>query len=283
MKWWGLPAKIWMSCFVLLPFLWLVLLSLQPTAASTSITTFDLHQFSRALTPPYSNIIIDSVAMSFLAALTVLAIAVPVTWSISRMPSKKKNLWLALFTIPLGLNFVVRIYAWFVLFRPEGIFSRALRGLGLDFAFVSSQFGVFVGLIYGYLPIMFLPLYSVFEKMERSQLEAAQDLGASTLQRWWHIIIPETRSGLFASFLFVFVPMLGEYLIPRMIGGGLVATLGTQIEGQFLGSGRPNWPFGAALSICLLIAAAAVLSSSFILLSRQKSEKSARWSIAHLD
>lgn len=283
MKWWGLPAKIWMSCFILLPFLWLVLLSLQPTSASTSITTFNLHQFSRALTPPYSNIIIDSVAMSFFAALTVLAIALPVAWSISRMPSKKKHLWLALFTIPLGLNFVVRIYAWFVLFRPEGIFSRALRGLGLEFAFVSSQFGVFVGLIYGYLPIMFLPLYSVFEQTDRSQLEAAEDLGASTVQRWWHIILPETRSGLFASFLFVFVPMLGEYLIPRMIGGGLVATLGTQIEGQFLGSGRPNWPFGAALSICLLITAAIVLFSSFFLLSRKKSEQREKCSIAHLN
>jgi spermidine/putrescine transport system permease protein len=82
-----------------------------------------------------------------------------------------------------------------------------------------------------------------------------------------------------ACFLFVFVPMLGEYLIPRMIGGGLVATLGTQIESQFLGSGRPNWPFGAALSLCLLSAAAAVLLISFFLLSRQKSERKASWSL----
>lgn len=279
MKWWGLPAKIWMSCFILLPFLWLAMLSLQPTPALNAPKEIDLHQYARALSPPFSHIIVDSLITSFLAALLVLLIALPLTWSISRLPRKKRNVWLALFTIPLGLNFVVRIYAWFVLFRPEGLLTKLLQGMGLDIVLVSSQLGVFVGLIYGYLPLVFLPLYSVFDKLNHSQIEAAQDLGANLLQRWWHIILPETRLGLMACFLFVFVPMLGEYLIPRMIGGGLVATLGTQIESQFLGSGRPNWPFGAALSLCLLAAAAAVLLISFFLLSRQKSERKASWSL----
>jgi spermidine/putrescine transport system permease protein len=279
MKWWGLPAKIWMSCFILLPFVWLAVLSLQPTAALQGSRHLDLHQYSRALSPPFSNIILDSVMMSFLAALMVLLIALPLTWSISRLPRKKRNFWLAMFTIPLGLNFVVRIYAWFVLFRPEGLLTKALSALGFDIALVSSQLGVFVGLVYGYLPLVFLPLYSVFDKLSQSHIEAAQDLGANLLQRWWHLIIPETRIGLMACFLFVFVPMMGEYLVPRMIGGGLVSTLGTQIESQFLGSGRPNWPFGAALSLCLLAAATAVLLISFFLLSRQKSERKAAWSL----
>lgn len=282
MNWWGLPAKIWMILFVLMPFLWLVLLSLQPTATAP-LQTLDLHQFQKALSQPYLSIIIDSVIISFCAATTVLLISIPITWSISRSSAKSKNLWLALFTLPLGLNFVVRIYAWFVLFRPEGVLTRALESIGFDFPMVSSQLGVFISLIYGYLPVMFLPLYSVFEKVSRSHLEAARDLGANTIQQWWHVVIAQTRLGLLACFLFVFVPMLGEYLIPKMIGGGLVATLGTQIEGQFLGSGRPNWPFGAALSLCLLAAAVVVLALSFFLLSRQKTEKSRSWSIAHLN
>lgn len=278
MKWWGLPAKIWMGFFILLPFFWLAQLSFQTTAYSNAPQEIDLHQYMRALSAPFSNIIIDSLLISFLAALAVLLIAIPLAWTISRLPRRKRNLWLALFTIPLGLNFVVRIYAWFVLFRPEGLVTKALSEMGLNLTLVSSQIGVFVGLVYGYLPLVFLPLYSVFDKLNTSQIEAAQDLGANLLQRWWHVILPETRLGLMGCFLFVFVPMLGEYLIPKMIGGGLVATLGTQIESQFLGNGRPNWPFGAALSLCLLVAAAAILLVSYFLLSQQKAERRSLWS-----
>lgn len=281
MKWWGLPAKIWMSLFVLMPFFWLVFLSLQPRVL-VSDHGIDFHQFQRALSPPYRHIIIDSLIMSFSAATAVLLISVPITWSISRHQGISRNFWLLLFTLPLGLNFVVRIYAWFVLFRPEGLFTQFLEQIGFNIPLVSSQLGVFVGLIYGYLPVMFLPLYSVFDKVNHSHLEAAQDLGANTLQQWWHVIIPQARSGLIACFLFVFVPMLGEYLIPKMIGGGLVATLGTQIESQFLGSGRPNWPFGAALSICLLVSALSVLGICFLLLSRQKTEKNQTWSLPNI-
>ncbi|MEY4066420.1 MAG: hypothetical protein RIR26_2628 [Pseudomonadota bacterium] len=280
MKWWGLPAKIWMSCFILMPFLWMVFLSFQPHSRDAKLANLGWHQFSRVIAPPYNQIILDSVALSFFAALFVLALAVPLVWNISRLPPRRRKTWLALFTIPLGLNFVVRIYAWFVLFRPEGFLGRLLVALGIDTPLVSSQTGVFWGLVYGYLPVIFLPLYSVFEKLDRSQLEAAQDLGAHALQRWWHIILPSTRSGLMASFLFIYVPMLGEYLIPRMIGGGLVANLGTQIEGQFLGSGRPNWPFGAALSLTLLAAAVAVLLLSHFLLSRSQRRPSQAWPTA---
>ncbi|NBO38560.1 ABC transporter permease [bacterium] len=282
MKWWGLPAKVWMTCFILLPFVWLVVLSLQTSYTASPPTKLDFHQFNRALTHPYRGIIRDSLLMSFAAALAVLMISVPVTWLISRLPRAKRNLWLAFFTIPLGLNFVVRIYAWFVLLRPEGLLTVFLGRFGFAIPLVSSQFGVFLGLVYGYLPVIFLPLYSVFERLENSHIEAAQDLGASSWQRWRDVIIPETQSGLLASFLFVFVPMLGEYLIPRMIGGGLVATLGTQIESQFLGSGRPNWPFGAALSICLLLSAACILVICFKILSRSTAERQTGWSISHI-
>lgn len=280
MKLWGLPAKIWMACFILMPFLWLVFLSFQPHSRAANMEDISLHQFSRVFSPPYSSIVLDSVILSFCASLVVLLLAVPLTWNISRLPQRSKKIWLALFTIPLGLNFVVRIYAWFVLFRPEGFLGRLLVALGVETTMVSSQWGVFWGLVYGYLPVIVLPLYSVFEKLERSQLEAAQDLGAHALQRWWHIVLPATRTGLLACFLFIYVPMLGEYLIPRMIGGGLVATLGTQIEAQFLGSGRPNWPFGAALSLSLLIAAASILLVSFFLLSRTRPRQIAVWTSA---
>ncbi|MEN9824787.1 MAG: hypothetical protein RI953_532 [Pseudomonadota bacterium] len=279
MKWSGLPAKIWMLLFVLMPFLWLVGLSLQQGSQISDDNRLGLRQFERALSPPFSGIISSSVAFSFAASLTVLLIAVPVTWYVARLPRQKRKIWLALLSIPLGLNFVVRIYAWFVLVRPEGMITQFLDIIGLGIPLASTQAGVFLSLIYGYLPFMFLPLYTVFERLDNTQLEAAIDLGASAWQRWWLIIMPEILPGIVASFVFVFVPMLGEYLIPKMIGGGLVATLGTQIESQFLGSIRPNWPFGAALSLCLLVCAVGVLAIAMRILARSSNGgKGESWS-----
>jgi spermidine/putrescine transport system permease protein len=279
MKWTGLPAKIWMCVFVLLPFVWLLFLSLHQSAYHPQDSSLGLNQFRRALNPPFSGIIVFSLFYSFAASLCVLCIAVPIVWFVSQLTPQRRTLWLVICAIPLGLNFVVRIYAWFVLIRPEGLLTRTLATLGVSSPLASSNTGVFLSLVYGYLPLAFLPLYSVFERLDRSQLEAATDLGADAFQRWRLIIFPAIVPGLIASFIFVFVPMLGEYLIPRMIGGGLVATLGTQIESQFLGSTRPNWPFGAALSLCLLACATAILAFAVKLLPRGSAGQKSTWSI----
>lgn len=282
MKWTGLPAKIWMSAFVLLPFVWLLFLSLQQNSSITQSGDFGLNQFKRALNPPFAGIILSSLFNSLMASLCVLCVALPIVRYVTQLPPHKRTLWLMVCAIPLGLNFVVRIYAWFVLIRPEGLLTLTLEFLGISSPLASSQTGVFLSLVYGYLPLAFLPLYSVFERLDNSQLEAACDLGANTLQRWRYVIFPAIVPGLIASFIFIFVPMLGEYLIPKMIGGGLVATLGTQIEGQFLGSTRPNWPFGAALSLCLLACAAIILIFAVKLMPKGSAGQKSTWSILHV-
>lgn len=282
MRWTGLPAKLWIVLFVMLPFLWLLLLSLQQNTYGNTSNTLGLSQFGRALSPPYSGIILSSVFNSLLAALAVLLTAIPITWHISRQSRKRQNFWLTFFCIPLGINFVVRIYAWFVLIRPEGMLTQFLSAVGYASPLASSPVGVFISLYYGYLPLIILPLFSVFERLEQNQLDAATDLGASLFQRWSKIVLPEIIPGLIASFIFVFVPMLGEYLIPRMIGGGLVATLGTQIESQFLGSTRPNWPFGAALSVCLLSCAFLTIFIAVKVLSRSGTGQKSTWSLLQI-
>lgn len=282
MRWTGLPAKLWIVLFVMLPFLWLLLLSLQQNSYGNPTDDLGLSQFSRALSPPYSGIILSSVVNSFLAAAAVLLTAIPITWHISRQPRRRQNFWLAFFCIPLGINFVVRIYAWFVLIRPEGMLTQVLSAVGCASPLASSPAGVFISLYYGYLPLIILPLFSVFERLDQNQLDAATDLGASLFQRWRQVVLPEIIPGLIASFIFVFVPMLGEYLIPRMIGGGLVATLGTQIESQFLGSTRPNWPFGAALSVCLLTCAVLTIFVAMKMLSRRSTGQKSTWSLLQI-
>lgn len=265
-----------------MPFVWMVYLSLHESVYALHDQQLGLHQFQRAVTPPFSGIILNSLNTSLAASFCVLLIALPISWFISRQPKSVRNFWLAAFSIPLALNFVVRIYAWFVLIRPEGLLTRVLQTLGYDDPLASTPSGVFFALIYGYLPLMFLPLFVVFERVDQNLLDAALDLGANRKQRWTRIILPEILPGVIASFLFVFVPMLGEYLIPRMIGGGLIATLGTQIEGQFLGSTRPNWPFGAALSLCLLVCAAAILFVGLQFLSRRERGQTSTWSILQI-
>ncbi|MEN9810295.1 MAG: hypothetical protein RLZZ488_1862 [Pseudomonadota bacterium] len=282
MRWTGLPAKLWIVLFVMLPFLWLLLLSLQQNSYGNANDTLGLSQFGRALSPPYAGIILSSVVNSLLAASAVLVTAIPITWYISRQSRHRQNFWLAFFCIPLGINFVVRIYAWFVLIRPEGMLTQFLNAVGYAIPLASSPAGVFISLYYGYLPLIILPLFSVFERLDQNQLDAATDLGASLFQRWSKIVLPEIIPGLIASFIFVFVPMLGEYLIPRMIGGGLVATLGTQIESQFLGSTRPNWPFGAALSVCLLTCAVLTIFIAVKMLSRRGTGQKSTWSLLQI-
>lgn len=282
MKWTGLPAKIWMSLFVLFPFVWLLFLSLQKNSHINQSGPYGFSQFKRALNPPFSGIIINSLVYSFAASVCVIGIAIPIVRYISQLPPRKRTLWILLCAIPLGLNFVVRIYAWFVLIRPEGLLTLILEYLGINHPLASTRAGVFMSLVYGYLPFAFLPLYSAFERLDPSQLEAASDLGAGTLQRWRYIILPAVVPGVVAGFIFIFVPMLGEYLIPKMIGGGLVSSLGTQIESQFLGSTKPNWPFGAALSLCLLVCASAVLVIAVKLLPKSHSGQKSTWSILQI-
>lgn len=269
----GTPAVLWLLSFLFAPLALVVLTSVSPTnvlpggraggpvdaSAATAPFPFTLHHFERALSEPFVSVLWSSLTLSAGATLLCLVAAFPVAWFLARRPAATRGLWLALFLTPFLLNFLVRVYAWFILLRPEGLLSRLATAVGYDGALTSSRATVVLGLVYGYLPFFLLPLYAVLERLDARQIEAARDLGAGAWSQFRHVVLPHARPGILAGLVLVFVPMMGEYCVPRMLGGGLIPTLGTQIETQFIGGVRPNWPFGSALSVMLMVLSTAAI------------------------
>ncbi len=256
----GFPGVLWLYSFLLCPLLLLFAMSLgwdfgQPW----DIRQLHFNDWLKVLTHPYRNIILLTFLLSALATLLCLGLAFPLCLYLWRLGPRHSSLALGLVLAPFLINFLVRIYAWFALLRPEGLIGSWLASLGYQRNLLSSIEGILLGLVYGYLPYMLLPMWASFARLDRRLWEAAEDLGAPPLAIIRRIVWPQCRPGIFAGCLLVFIPMLGEYTIPKMLGGGLIPTLGTLIESQFFSGTRPHWSFGAALAFWLIVGVALLL------------------------
>jgi spermidine/putrescine transport system permease protein len=195
-----------------------------------------------------------SISLSFLTTLTCLVLGFPTAYFIATRPPRNRNLWLFLITVPFWTNLLIRTFAMLEWIRNEGIVNQVLIGLGIvdqPVRMLYTDFSLMVGLTYVYFPLMVLPLYAAMEKLDFRLVEAAYDLYATRARVLRRIIIPLVRPGIIAGSILVFIPSLGAYVTPRVMGGGKNMMLGNLIELQF-GQGR-NWPLGAALSLTLLV------------------------------
>ncbi|MBI2921611.1 MAG: ABC transporter permease [Planctomycetes bacterium] len=255
------PATAWLAVFFVLPIALIAVISFaRRTPAGLDYWPPALDAYRRAL----EGVILRGPVWNsaWLAAATTalcLAIGYPLALTIARARGAWRHALLFLVVLPFFTNFLVRTYAWFILLSPEAPLGRALRACGVETPLLGSAAGVLLGLVYGYLPFMVLPLYASLEKQDPALLDAAADLGASPWQAFRRVTLPLSRPGIAAGSLLVFVPVLGEFVVPRLLGGGKVPMLGTLIEDQFLGKVRPNWPFGAALAVLLMLAVGAAL------------------------
>lgn len=205
------------------------------------------------LNTDYLQIFARSFGLALVAVLITLLVGLPVALYISLQDAKRRNLLLLLITIPFWVNLLVRTYAWMLLLRNGGLVEQGLNhlGAGIDgLNILYTPWAVAVGLVYAYLPFMVLPIYSSLEKMDWRLVEAAFDLGANRWQALRRIVLPLAMPGIAAGCLLVFIPALGTYYIPELLGGGKQMMIGSLIQSQF-GSAR-NWPFGAALAFALL-------------------------------
>lgn len=256
----GIPALAWIAAFFFGPFLLIVLLSLGwQVEKNLTEWTWGAQFLARAFEYPFPGIYVQSLTLTVTATLLCLVMAYPLCLLLLHLGPRRGRWWMLLLMAPFLINFLVRIYAWFVLLRPEGMIATGLRGIGWNTSLISSKEGVLLGFVYGYLPFMMLPLWSVMERLDVRIVEAAQDLGGSFRSVFLHIIWPQSLPGVAAGSLLVAVPMLGEYCIPRLLGGGLVPTVGTTIESQFLAGVQPDWNFGAALAVILLLGIGGIL------------------------
>ncbi|MEF3046511.1 ABC transporter permease [Pseudotabrizicola sp. L79] len=214
----------------------------------------DIFDGTLGLADAHLTIFWRSVKLSLLTTLITFALGFPTAWFIATRPPTERAGWLFLITIPFWTNLLIRTFAIGEILRSEGLVNSALMALGVietPIQMLYTDGAVLVGMAYVYLPLMVLPLYAAIERFDMRLLEAGYDLYASRTQVLRNVILPIVRPGIVAGSILVFVPSLGAYVTPRVLGGGKNMMIGNFIELQF-GQGR-NWPLGAALSMTLLV------------------------------
>jgi len=213
----------------------------------------DIFDGTLALADAHLIILWRSIKLSFFTTVTTLAIGFPTAYFIATRPRKTRNIWLFLITIPFWTNLLIRTFAILEVIRNEGLINIGLQTFGVmdgPIQMLYTDFAIMVGMTYVYLPLMVLPLYASMERLDFNLVEAAYDLYATRNKVLRRVIIPLVKPGIIAGSILVFIPSLGAFVTPRVLGGGRKMMLGNLIELQF-GAGR-NWPLGAALSITLL-------------------------------
>ncbi|MFZ9988275.1 MAG: ABC transporter permease [Candidatus Nanopelagicales bacterium] len=208
----------------------------------------------RAFDPTYLQIFFNSVLYSLITAVVCLVLSIPIALWIATRPPKWRTLLVFLVTIPFWTSLLIRTYAFVIILNDNGPINGALGGLGIisePISMLYTPFATIVGLVYSFLPFMILPIYASAERFDFRLAEAAYDLGAAKLTVLRRIVLPAVRPGVIAGFILVFIPALGSYLAPELLGGGKTSMIANVIAAQF-GASR-NWPFGAALSVMVLV------------------------------
>jgi spermidine/putrescine transport system permease protein len=200
----------------------------------------------------YLGIFAKSAGIAALTALLALAVGYPVAWYIARQPDQKKFVLLFLVTLPFFANALVRVYAWMLILRSDGLLNNLLLWLGVidrPMTLLYTPAAVVVAMLYQYLPFMVLPLFASIEKLDLRLIEASQDLGASATRTFWKVILPLTKPGMAAGLVLVFVPSFGNFLAPTLIGGGKDLQVGPLMAQAFVAA--RDWPFGSAVATVL--------------------------------
>lgn len=232
-----------------------------------------LANYARSLDGLYLGIGWRSLWMAVLTTALTLLLGYPVAYALAlRVRARWKGLLLGLVVVPFWTSFLIRTYAWMFLLRTEGLVNRLLLGAGVvdrPLEILYTELAVMIGLVYGELPFMILPLYASLEKLDRTLLEAAADLGAGRASAFWRVTVPLTAPGIAAGTVLVFIPSLGQFVVSDLLGGARSMLLGNLIQNQF--AVARNHPFGAALAFELM-AAVLLLLLAYALFMKRKGE-----------
>lgn len=264
------PGTFWLLLFFLIPLGWLFHDSFSDKISITETQfTGTLANYIRAFDAVYLTIIWKSVWISAVATVLCLLTAYPIAFGICFAPAKWKPLLLLLVILPFWINLLIRTYALIAVFRSQGYLNLVLGWVGLGpFDMLYNDGSVIIGLVYVYMPFMVLPLYATIERLDRSYLEASLDLGGSQLQTFLKVTLPLTMPGIVTGIILVFIPCLGAFLTPAMLGGANAIMIGNVIEDQFKAAN--DWPFGAALSFLLMYVTFGALALRAFLAARSK-------------
>lgn len=230
---------------------------------------FTLDNFIKALDPTYLAIWGNSLLIAGITTGLALLLGYPTAYGISRLPRQWRTVALVMVVLPFWSNFLIRTYAWIVLLNSEGPINSALVSLGIIGApleLLYNRGAVVAGLLYAYLPLVVLPVYAAIERVDPQLQEAARNLGATRTRTFWDVTFPLTLPGVMIGAIFVFVPSMGNFIVPELLGGGKTVMVGNLIRDQFLEA--RNWPFGAVLALSV-VAFLVILFAAQALVSRR--------------
>ncbi|WP_137135665.1 ABC transporter permease subunit [Rhizobium sp. FKY42] len=264
---------IWLVLFFAAPFFIILKISLSDTAIAMPPYTpvfqgfgdigsffggLDLDNYSfLAEDPLYLDAYLSSLRIAFISTLLLLLIGYPMALAMARAPSTIRPTLMMLVILPFWTSFLIRVYAWIGILKPEGLLTLLLQTLHIlgpddQVQIYRTDWAVFIGIVYSYLPFMVLPLYAALEKMDGTLLEAASDLGCPPWKAFWRITFPLSLPGVIAGSMICFIPITGEFVIPDLLGGASTLMIGKTLWTEFFGN--RDWPLASAVAVLLLLA-----------------------------
>jgi putrescine transport system permease protein len=267
-RWIILPPYIWLLIFFLLPFFFVAKISLSETMLAippySDITQWKDGVLSLHITinnylllaedSLYVQAYWNSICIAFWSTLLCLLIGYPMAYTIAKAPKHKQAIYLLLILLPSWTSFLIRVYAWMGLLKNNGLINNGLIWLGVinePIQILNTNIAVYIGIVYAYLPFMILPLYANLVKHDHSLLEAASDLGANRFITFCRITLPLSFNGIMAGAMLVFIPVVGEYVIPELLGGTETLMIGKVLWEEFFNN--RNWPVASALAIVMIL------------------------------
>jgi len=265
-----LPPFLWLVLLFLIPFI--IILAVSVSIYAESIPPYDLFWHYDALQekyifqpdftnfqfliedPIYIRAYFNSLKIAFLSTLITLCLGYPIALGIARSDKNIQKLLLMLIMVPFWTSLLIRVYSWSIILKNSGLLNSLLLKIGLiemPLQMLNTQFAVIIGIVYCYLPFMVLPLYLAIEKINPALIEASLDLGCSPFKSFIHIILPLSLPGIIAGCMLVFIPAIGEFVIPELLGGAQVLTIGKVIWQEFFQN--RDWPIAAAITIILTL------------------------------
>lgn len=254
------PTLLWLILFLLVPLALIVVISFGARGVYGNVVyTFKLDNYARLFSSEYAGILWDSIWIALLTTVFCVLAGYPLAYYIARARPVRRSLLMFLVLVPFWTNFLIRIYAWMIILRGEGVLGTILGALGQrqgagEWLFEQVQLytpgAVLIGMVYEFIPFMILPLYTSLEKLEPALLEAAADLGARPWRAFLRVTLPLSLPGIIAGSILVFIPAMGMFVVPDLMGGAKTVLVGNLIRNQFFTA--RDWPFGSAASMLLM-------------------------------
>jgi spermidine/putrescine transport system permease protein len=250
-----LPGGIWLLLLFVVPLLLVLALSFGYTDdLGRAVYAFDWDNYSAAFDPLYIPVLLRSIGFAVATAALCLLLGYPIAYYIARYGGRRKHLLIALLVIPFFVNYLVRTYAWVALLADDGLVNSGLKSIGLTetgIQLINTPYAVIGGLVYGYLVYMILPVYASLERMDPALVEAGKDLFGTPFRTFVHVTLPQTKQGILAGCVLVFLPAVGDFVSAQLLGGPDTYMVGNLIQDQFFTAN--NWPFGSALTVVMML------------------------------